>query len=88
MSRCVYTGALVFLSDYGACVRGDVFQLSDGQSILIQWGSPGPNCENALDYSQALRAEATHTAIIAGGYHHKQRGITIVPHYNFRGKLR
>lgn len=85
--RCVYTGAVVFLVDYNACVRADVF--ADEHSVLIQWGMPGPKCEEqAMEFSPVARQQATHRALVAGGYHHKQRGITVIPRASFQGEFR
>lgn len=86
---CVYTGAVVHLTNFNATVRADVF--ADEHSVLIQWGAPGPKCEEqALQYGADARVGITHKATIGphGCYHHKTRGITVVPRANFEGEFR
>lgn len=80
MSRCIYTGAIVSLVDYGCTVVADVFELPGG-AILIQWmqGSEAYEGENG---------EPTHTAIVCDGYHHEKRGVTVVRPCNFQGERR
>lgn len=90
-ARCVYTGALVYFIDFDMEVRGDLFEVGD--HVLIQWGQPGSQCEDAITHGNARlnehgQSQATHTAVIGNGYHHPVRGITVVERRHFEGEFR
>lgn len=79
MAQCVYTGARVLFTEYGATVVADLFQCGD--QILIQW------MPQSLSYEWS-RDEITHNVLIGHGYHHADRGVTVVPVHQCSGERR
>jgi hypothetical protein len=79
MSQCIYTGARVLFAEYGALVAADLFQCGD--QVLIQW------MPQSLTYDWESE-EVTHNVTIDHGYHHAERGITVVPDYQCVGERR
>jgi len=75
--ECTYTGARVYFDEYGCTVPADLF--TDNKVVVIQWEPKGEVFDNG--------ASATHTVHIHHGYHHKGRGITVVPIDNVQGSL-
>ena len=77
MAACIYTGARVLFEDYGYQVAADLFQC--GNQVLIQW------MPQSKDYDPR---EPTHHVAIGHGYHHEDRGVTVVASHDCIGPRR
>lgn len=74
-TQCSYTGAVVLLQDYNCVVVGDLFAVGDTHT-LVQWNAKQETWLNSKPY---LGRDITHVVMSTnGGYHHKERGVTVV----------
>jgi hypothetical protein len=70
---CSYTGAVVLLEDYGMVVSADLFSIGDSFTLLQITGHPGQ------PYRSYTGRSVTHVVSSTNwGYHHKERGVTVV----------
>lgn len=70
MATCIKTGAFVYFEEYGYASAADLFECGD--QVLVQWNSNGR-------YFQDFPRTISHRIRIGQGYHHEDRGVTVVP---------
>lgn len=82
MSKCVYTGARVFVEEYQAIGVADIHAMGDDNETIIINFNP-----RSFTYT-GNKGCATHVVEIGRGYWHVDKGILIVPRENLIGELR
>ncbi len=79
MSRCIKTGAKVFINEYGATIQSDIHE-ADG-CIVINFNPQ--SWQNNGD-----RSTSTHHITIGNGYINRDKGIIVNPSYYMTHKVK
>lgn len=78
MADCIKTGAVVFLPEYRALVRADIYRVNDSTLVIQLGGSFDTTVQVGCTFAE--EATATHQATIGTrGYVCRQGGTLVLP---------